>query len=387
MSQFYYATPLSNNIARTDEGFLICKNVAITRAGDFYYKDSEVGVAPDKNGLVRMIRTIEEITSPATIASFEGKPVTLQHPDEQVTPENYSSVTVGTLKNVRQGLDEDMDKLIGDVLVMEQEAIEQVLSGETREVSIGFTSEEIEISPGVGLQENIRGNHLAIVTAGRAGHQFAIKDAAIEKSTNVERKMSFKEKVLSLLISDSREDAADTAEANDTKDNQANDAMNKRIGAIEKAVKDMADMLRKDRKDEDMEEEEESSDKKGKKDKKDSKMTIDADTLSRAEILAPGVSEDEDMEMESLRQAYKDAGTKVIIDSLLGGRHFGEMRGDSALRHVVFVGASEIVRAQRGSPVSSLAGRYVSDGINAGKTPEVMTSSKYGQILKAAWKK
>ena len=93
MSQFYYATPLSNNIARTDEGFLICKNVAITRAGDFYYKDSEVGVAPDKNGLVRMIRTIEEITSPATIASFEGKPVTLQHPDEQVTPENYSSVT------------------------------------------------------------------------------------------------------------------------------------------------------------------------------------------------------------------------------------------------------------------------------------------------------
>ena len=127
--------------------------------------------------------------------------------------------------------------------------------------------------------------------------------------------------------------------------------------------------------------------KKGKKDKKDSKMTIDADTLSRAEILAPGVSEDEDMEMESLRQAYKDAGTKVIIDSLLGGRHFGEMRGDSALRHVVFVGASEIVRAQRGSPVSSLAGRYVSDGINAGKTPEVMTSSKYGQILKAAWKK
>ena len=130
----------------------------------------------------------------------------------------------------------------------------------------------------------------------------------------------------------------------------------------------------KSKKDEDMEEEEESSDKKGKKDKKDSKMTIDADTLSRAEILAPGVSEDEDMEMESLRQAYKDAGTKVIIDSLLGGRHFGEMRGDSSLRHAVFVGASEIVRAQRGSPVSSLSGRYVSDGVSAGKTPAVMTS-------------
>jgi len=387
MSQFYYATPLSNNIARTDEGFLICQNVAITRAGDFYYKDSEVSVTPDKNGLVRMIRTLEEITSPETIASFEGKPVTLQHPEEQVTPENYSSVTVGTLKNVRQGSGEDMDKLIGDVLVMEQEAIEKVINGEMREVSIGFTSEEVEISAGVGLQENIRGNHLAIVTAGRAGHQFAIKDAAIEKLTTVERKMSFKEKVLSLLINDSREDATDTANANDTKDNQANDALNKRIGAIEKAVKDMADMFMKSKKDEDMEEEEESSDKKGKKDKKDSKMTIDADTLSRAEILAPGVSEDEDMEMESLRQAYKDAGTKVIIDSLLGGRHFGEMRGDSSLRHAVFVGASEIVRAQRGSPVSSLSGRYVSDGVSAGKTPAVMTSDKYGQILKSAWKK
>ena len=114
---------------------------------------------------------------------------------------------------------------------------------------------------------------------------------------------------------------------------------------------------------------------------------MDAKTLTRAEILATGAAEDEDMEKETLRQAYKVAGTKVIIDPQVGGGHFGEMRGDSTLRHVVFVGAYEIVRAQRGSPVSSLAGRYVSDGINAGKTPEVMTSSKYGQILKAAWKK
>ena len=61
--------------------FLICRNVPIARIGDQDYLGSEIGLDGDEAGKVIPVhRNPEEVFSDATIASFEGKPVTNDHP-------------------------------------------------------------------------------------------------------------------------------------------------------------------------------------------------------------------------------------------------------------------------------------------------------------------
>lgn len=54
-------------------------------------------------------------------------------------------------------------------------AINEIISGAKREISSGYDCEYVERN-GVIYQENIRGNHAALVQAGRAGSQVKIYD-------------------------------------------------------------------------------------------------------------------------------------------------------------------------------------------------------------------
>lgn len=85
----YYGDRLSANIAKTPEGFLICKNVPIARTGYQTYLESELVEDGDPSERVNVYRSPDEVFSTATLASFEGKPVTNGHPDVDVTPQNY----------------------------------------------------------------------------------------------------------------------------------------------------------------------------------------------------------------------------------------------------------------------------------------------------------
>ncbi|MBR1822500.1 MAG: DUF2213 domain-containing protein, partial [Clostridia bacterium] len=178
----YYGSRLSPNQTETPEGFLICLNVPIARTGIQTYLRSELGFEDDPTGLVDVIRTEEEVFSPATIASFEGKPATEDHPPVEVTPDNISAYDRGHVQNVHRGTGDESDLLIADLYITSPPLIEAIKSGRLREVSCGYDCEYRMDEQGRLYQCGIRGYHVAVVSAGRAGSRVAIKDSAEQES-------------------------------------------------------------------------------------------------------------------------------------------------------------------------------------------------------------
>ena len=170
----YYGYKISPNQLETDEGFLICRNVPIARTGDQQYLASELGLDGDK--VVTVHRPEEEVFSEATIASFEGKPVTDNHPSELLDSSNVTIHSKGHAQNIRRGAGEWSDYLVGDLFVQDERLIEEVRNGK-REVSCGYSVDYVDNGDGTYTQRNIRGNHIAIVEEGRAGHKAAIMDS------------------------------------------------------------------------------------------------------------------------------------------------------------------------------------------------------------------
>ena len=61
----YYGTEISPNQTKTDEGFLICKNVPIARTGTMEYLARELGLDGDPERIVAVNRYEEDVFSPA----------------------------------------------------------------------------------------------------------------------------------------------------------------------------------------------------------------------------------------------------------------------------------------------------------------------------------
>ena len=177
-NSFLYDAQIGPNRYKTDEGFLLCLNVPIARAGEQEYHGSELpGIDAGPTGVIVMMREEAEVFAPATMASFEGKPLVLgAHPPEGVTPENAKILTVGSMQNIRRGQGAESDLLIADLLVTSADAIDAVMMGRMREVSCGYMCDVEQAGPGRAAQRRITGNHLAIVADGRAGSRVAIKD-------------------------------------------------------------------------------------------------------------------------------------------------------------------------------------------------------------------
>jgi uncharacterized protein len=173
--KFFATSKLSENIAETPEGYLICSNVPIARTGEMIYAAGETPIQPDTQGKVIVVRDQKEVFRPETIASFEGKSFTIYHPDGFVDPSNWKLLTCGIIQNVRRGTGANESDLMADILITDAEAIKKVKAG-VREVSCGYDAEYIETGVGRGVQKNIVGNHVALVDEGRAGEAYAIND-------------------------------------------------------------------------------------------------------------------------------------------------------------------------------------------------------------------
>ena len=181
----YFADRISDNIhKREPEGYLICVNVPIARSGTQQYLQDEIGQSGEKT--VTVYRPEEEVFSEATMASFEGMPVTNDHPDaeEGVTVDNVQYLAKGHCQNIRRGTGKDKDLLIADLVIVDPQTIQDVMDGK-REISCGYNY-ELHEEDGKFIQRKIRGNHIAIVDKGRAGKRVSIKDSA--PKTNPERR-------------------------------------------------------------------------------------------------------------------------------------------------------------------------------------------------------
>lgn len=209
MSQIcYYGDKISTNIAMTPEGFLVCRNVPIARTGYQQYLESELFEDGDPSEIINVFRSPNEVFSTATIASFEGKPVTDGHPDVDVTPDNYKEFSKGHVQHVRVGRGDDADKILADLYITDQDLIDEIRNGK-RQVSAGYYAEDKEDETGRICQTKIRGNHVAVVDEGRAGHTVAIRDQKNNdsiiggilkmKKESIARKQTIKDAVIQYL--------------------------------------------------------------------------------------------------------------------------------------------------------------------------------------------
>lgn len=200
---------------KTPEGYLLCRDVPISRVGSFEYSAAEVGL-PNIGHAVQVWRPEEQIFNPETIASFEAKPVVIGHA-RFADPDNWREIAVGTTQNVRRGEGDKSDFLLADLLLTDRKAIEAVESGDLKEVSCGYDADTQETPQGIE-QIGIVGNHVALVVSARCSG-CKIGDGSMTTSLKTRlRKLfrdgnedAFNEEVDKLQVQD--DDAPDAAPA------------------------------------------------------------------------------------------------------------------------------------------------------------------------------
>lgn len=165
----------------TDEGYLIAPG-NLARCGIQEYRAYELGLdtdGMDPMKVIRLHRPPEEVFDAASMASFESKPITIEHPQVAVTAENWTELAKGEVRDVaRSG-----ELMTGTLLIKAKDAIEALQAGKVQ-LSNGYTF-ELDMTPGTtadgraydGVQRNIRGNHVALVDAARCGSACRIADS------------------------------------------------------------------------------------------------------------------------------------------------------------------------------------------------------------------
>lgn len=212
----FYGSRVSPHMTETPEGFLICHDVPIARTGAQEYLAREIGDQGDD--MVNVMRVESEVFSQAAMASFEGKPVTEDHPPIPVTSENSSVYQKGHVQNVHRGSGDESDLLLADLFITDAELIRAIKNG-LREVSCGYECDYAEDKRGQMYQCRIRGNHVAIVAAGRAGARVSIKDSKPTKKgefhMDIKKKTSIVARLFAHWATDAQTDPAEVAEAVD----------------------------------------------------------------------------------------------------------------------------------------------------------------------------
>lgn len=383
--RFYAPIEFSKNLKETPEGFLVAEGVAIARLGVLEYLASEVPIeAGDESEIIKVERGADVLFAPETLASFEGKPITLDHPQDFVNSENWRSLSVGVVQNVRAlG-----DCLVADLLLTEKNAIKEIKNGEFRELSCGYDADYEQTGVGIGRQTRILGNHVALVRRGRCGAQCAIKDKApffdlghfvmkkmfgilnrdsesaekreqvgdVENVENVEKQAQSIADVLGMVLA--RLDAleAKIAEkqemAADENLNAGSEPKSDESGAVdEKEAQDESDNVLIEKLDEILSLLRREMFDESQQDPLEQKAA-DAAFVSACAILAPSVdAKSKGAVGKALDFAYSTKDGRAVIDSLLKGKSLAAEKESEML----FFAASELLKMKRAKAFDNAA--------------------------------
>lgn len=180
MQYLFDALTLTDKGHRTKDGFWAVRAKA-ARTGIYDYRAGSVDAPSDRfqsNDTVKVYRDASVVFSEDAVRSFLAKPITNDHPTVPVTSKNWKDHAKGVI----MGAMRDGDYLAFDLVLMDQDIISDVEGGK-RELSNGYAC-QLDWTPGVtpdgqkydARQVSIHGNHVAVVDAGRAGPDCAIKD-------------------------------------------------------------------------------------------------------------------------------------------------------------------------------------------------------------------
>ena len=162
----------------SDEGFLIARG-NIARTGIQEYRRFELGLDGDPMGRVKLYRPPSEVFAPDSMRSFEGKPITIDHPSNGVDAKNWRDLAVGDARDIKR-VGDFMD---AELTFRSKDAVDALDNGKAQ-LSNGYTF-DLDMTPGTapdgtaydGVQRNIRGNHVALVDAARCGSACRVADS------------------------------------------------------------------------------------------------------------------------------------------------------------------------------------------------------------------
>ncbi len=168
---------------RNSDGFMAI-HARAARTGVYQYLGREIdpeGAHFVGDAVVNVYRPPDEVFDKASLGSFVGRPITDDHPAAGVDASNWRDLAHGVI----MGAAKDGEYVGFDMAFMDAGLIAKIDDGK-RELSNGYAA-QLDIEDGIApdgtayqaVQRNIRGNHVAVVKAGRAGSACCIGDAAI----------------------------------------------------------------------------------------------------------------------------------------------------------------------------------------------------------------
>lgn len=165
-----------------ENGFLVDTPIVARLGVQVYYMED--------GRTVREFRPAEEVFKDESLASYQGKPMTLDH--VFVNSENAKKVVVGSVSGKAEPLG---SLVVAPIVVYDNVAIQEAIAGNAKELSVGYSA-ILDETPGWGdpltgeyvlksdgeqfdvpegwqefdaIQRDIKVNHLAMVYRGRAG--------------------------------------------------------------------------------------------------------------------------------------------------------------------------------------------------------------------------
>ena len=176
--KFLDTLTIDGTTRKTQDGYVVASALA-ARSGVQMYLGSEVGIT-DK-AVVKVYRPAEEVFSNDSLSTYAHKPMTNDHPSEAVSAKNWKALAVGL---VGDEVARDGEFVRVPLVLMDHAAIADLDAGK-RELSAGYTC-DLSIEAGLtpdgeaydAIQRNIRINHVALVSKGRAGPKARIGDSA-----------------------------------------------------------------------------------------------------------------------------------------------------------------------------------------------------------------
>lgn len=179
-------------------GFLHVANSHITKATVNPYYGREIpdwqshGLAPDR--IYYALRDPDELRK--SLPTWAGLPLQFEHHEEGATEDGAKETRCGT---VGTEIRWNAPYIDAPLTIWEQKAIDAVKDGTCREISCAYTydpdfiSGTFEGQPYDFVMRNIRGNHVALVPEGRAGHDVLVADANLstnQEDRNMPKKMA-----------------------------------------------------------------------------------------------------------------------------------------------------------------------------------------------------
>ncbi len=171
-----------------DNGRLRVERTPISKANICIYQGREIpdhvrlGLKPDQP--YRLLRDPKELEKAAN--SFNSLPVLEEHVPTSADAHPRELTVGSTMDNARF----ESPYLTVGMVIFDGPAISRIQSGDQKELSCGYAY-DADMTPGThegqpydGRMVNIRGNHIALVTKGRAGPDVLVHDSSTDNGTS-----------------------------------------------------------------------------------------------------------------------------------------------------------------------------------------------------------